>query len=106
MAASITSASQPCARKKAMNAPTTASKKRVHSGDAAKRGDESDGAAHRSDRLLGEAEVVVVGVGHRAHHEVRQPVKADGRQHHKREPAMCAEESDEWSHDSVEETGP
>src|SRR5260221_14324575 len=72
--------------------------------DACKCREEPDGAAHRSDHLLRKTEVVVVGIRHRTHHKVRYTVEADGRQHHQREPAMCAEESDERSHNRVEET--
>src|SRR5215469_8858800 len=60
--------------------------------------------AHRPDCFLRETDVVVVGIGHRTHDVVRQPVQADCRQHHKREPAMCAEKNYERSHNSVKET--
>ena len=56
-----------------------------------------------ADRVLREAEVVIERVRHRPHHELRQLVEADHREHQQREPAVDAEELRERTDDGVEE---
>ncbi len=71
--------------------------------DARQRCDETERGAHRTDQILGHADIVVERIGHRTHHEIGQTIKTDRRQHRHGHDAVRLEEHDEGSGDRVVE---